>query len=370
MASPNGNIETIDLDPRSFAPNKGFYKSWEKSFPEECPLFDYCARDSPERALMAVHDAFAFVSEWLPQSVMARLASFPFQKSGPSAILIRGFPIDTDVPPSPTKANIFDDSANRKTDQSTLVPVAESWLLGVSRILGIPVGAPYSTGDRGGLVRDITQNQDDDDVLPMHRDYPAVGRDAKSKITEPEVLILFGVRSDVDDSGAKTVVMDSSNLLRAIDQTDGVLLRATTIQTEIKLPTGQFLPIGQPFHPIIDNEDGTSTVTLNNLPNARYNSPDGGTPTVEAYARISQLAFDMGKRINLKAGDMLIIQNSRLVHGRTKFHSVGSCFDSGRWLVKTYVSNRLWRIPGESLSGGHTEYPNLNPSGWTGTRRE
>ena len=123
--------------------------------------------------------------------------------------------------------------------------------------------------------------------------------------------------------------------------------------------------MGTPFHTIMDNEDGTITVTLNNLSPLRYQSPDGGTVAVEAYNRVSQLAFDMGEVIDLQPGDMLIIQNSRLVHGRTKFHTTNTCSDgSGRWLVKSYVCNRLWRLPGSSNDSGHTDFPKLNPSGW------
>lgn len=371
-SSSNIEIINIDMDPQSFSPDKKFYTNWKESFPNDSSLFNYSAKDDPEKALLAIHDSFAFVLQWLPKSVVARLAAFPFQTSGPSAILIRGLPIDTDIPPSPTKTSVFDNVTDRENDQSTFVPVAESWLLGISRILGMPTAAPLTTGDRGGLIRDITQLENDVDYLPMHRDYPAIAGDPKYSIVEPEIFILFGVRGDVDDSGAgaKTVVMDSARLLQLMDQSDGDLLRSTTIQTEFKLPNGDYIPIGQPFHPITDNADGTSIVTLNNLQNARYVSPDGGTAAVEAYVRISQLAFDMGERVNLKAGDMLIIQNSRLVHGRTKFHLIGSCLDSGRWLIKAYVTNRLWRIPGESLGGvAHTDYPNLNPMGWGGIRR-
>ena len=366
----NNNIEIIDINSSS---NGEVYKSWVNRFPKESPLFNYSAKEDPEQALLAVHESLAFAMQWLPTAIVSRLASFPYQKSGPSAILIRGLPIDVDIPPTPIKASVFDDAGDRDTDPSTLVPIAESWLLGISRLMGFPTGAPLATGDRGGLIRDITQNADDVDDLPMHRDYPDVARDPKFAIVEPEIFILFGVRGDVDDSGAKTVVMDSKKLLDMMDPTDRALLRTTTVQTEIKLPNGEYLSIGRPFHPVIDNEeDGTSTITLNNLPKARYVSPDGGGKTVEAYNRISQLAFDKGERVNLKAGDMLIIQNSRLTHGRTKFYNTGSCLTSGRWLIKAYVTSRLWKIPGEtSLSdAAHTDYPNLNPMGWGGFRRQ
>lgn len=370
-SSINNNIEIIDIKSDAIGE---VYKSWEDRFPKESPLFHYNAKQDPEEALLAVHESLAFVMQWLPTAIISRLASFPFQKSGPSAILLRGLPIDVDIQPTPIKASVFDDAGDREIDPSTaLVPIAESWLLGISRLMGFPTGAPLATGDRGGLIRDITQNADDVNDLPMHRDYPDVARDPKFAIVEPEIFILFGVRGDVDDSGAKTVVMDSKRLLDMMDPTDRALLRTTTVQTEIKLSNGEYMAVGRPFLPIIDNkEDGTSVVTLNNLPKARYVSPDGGAQTVEAYKRISQLAFDNGERVNLKAGDMLIIQNSRLVHGRTKFYNIGSCLASGRWLIKTYVTNRLWKIPGEtSLSdAAHTDYPNLNPMGWGGFRHQ
>ena len=363
-AITTGNVEIIDIDPVVFAPKSSFYKSWEEAFSAaSSPLFAYNAKDDPEKALTAVHDAYAFVARWLPRNVLAKLASFPFQKDGPSALVIRGLPIDAEVPPTPTKTTVFD-SVHQESDRSTLVPVAESWLLGVTRILGIPVAAPFSKGDRGGLVRDITQNPDDAGDLPMHRDYPTLA--LQSPVGEPEILILFGVRSDAGDDGAQTVVMDSARLLQAIKPSDLAILKESTIVTEIELPTGDWIPISKPFNAIQDDEDGNTVVTLHNLPKAKYLSPDGGAATVEAYERVSRLAFDMGERINLRPGDVLVIQNSRLVHGRTKFNAKETCCNgSGRWLVKSYASNRLWRIPG-SAGGGLVDYPNFSSMDWKG----
>ncbi|KAL7528052.1 hypothetical protein ACHAWF_002417 [Thalassiosira exigua] len=369
FSTTEANVEIIDINPSAFAPRESFYGDWAERFPPSSPLLNYHAKDDPERALEAVHDAYAFVARWLPPPALARLAAFPFRKSGPSALVMRGLPIDADVPPTPAKASVFDDSAAAADGRSALVPVAESWLLGVARVLGLPVAAPYSNGDRGGLVRDITQNPGDVGDLPMHRDYPAIARnpDAMADSGEPELLLLLGVRSDPGDGGgkwARTVVMDSARLMEAISSEDEATLRTKKILVEFRLPNGDFVPVSEPFYPILDDEDGVPVVTLHNLPRARHSSPDGGDAAVEAYGRVSQMAFDLGELVTLGPGDLLIIHNSRLVHGRTRFGSDETRSDgTGRWLVKSYVSNRLWRVPGSPF-GGFAAYPTLSATDW------
>ena len=89
ISTTDANIEIIDIDPRAF-PREEFYDNWEQRFPPSSPLLNFNAKEDPEGALDAVHDAYAFVARWLPPQALAKLATFPFRKDGPSALVLRG----------------------------------------------------------------------------------------------------------------------------------------------------------------------------------------------------------------------------------------------------------------------------------------
>merc|ERR1740138_1407318 len=115
-----------------------------------------------------------------------------------------GLPIDEDIPPTPLKSKIHLEHTNAPNQadkawaqRSTHVPLAETWALGVGRLLGLLQSPPFSHGERGGLVNDILPVYDgtfaEEKDLRMHRDFP---RQLPIGPSEPEMMILLAVRGD------------------------------------------------------------------------------------------------------------------------------------------------------------------------------
>ena len=74
-------------------------------------------------------------------------------------------------------------------------------------------------------------------------------------------------------------------------------------------------------------------------------------------SRLQKIAFENGERISLGPGDMLIINNGRLVHGRTAFDPHLEVGGDSRWLIKSYVTNSLLKPTGTDGSVGLVNYP-------------
>lgn len=351
----SSNIEIVDLRTMNSSFFKDFYSQWNHNFPPSSHLHHYNddgnATDKESSTMAAIHEAFAFAVKWLPSELVGKLCAFPYDPHGPSALVIRGLPIDEVVPPTPVKDNFSTQTASNATSNTVVVPVAETWLLGISRLLGIPHVSSFGN-TANVLVRDIIPiSKDELDDLAMHRDHP---RQALGKfVLEPEMLVLLAVRADPEGM-TKTIVCDSAKLLEALDDKDIQLLQSNKVQVKINGTN-----FGDPFFAIEPTDDDNNmdcSVTLYDFPGALVTSPEGGAATIEAYHRMAKLSFEKGERIALEPGDMLIINNGRLVHGRTKY--VPRMDGTDRWLVKSYVSNGIWGKPGTGATG-RTAFPDI-----------
>ena len=355
----NKGLESYDL--KVHCNFRGFYRKWHRTFPPTSAIHNYDASNDPLKAMQIIHDSFAFCNKFLPAELVSQLLAFPYDPEGPSFLVLRNLPIDKQIPPTPFKTTVFDTEG-----QSAKLPIAETWLLGISRLLG-QLTSPPSMGGAGrtSLIRSITQNPSDKGtILPMHRDYP---RQCLSKFMalEPEIFILMGVRSDA--ANTCTVVMDNRKLLQLLPRKDVKLLQEHIIAMTFQMPgsgneeqkENTYVPMGSPFYSI-DPSDETM-ITLFDLPNSKATSPDGGDAVVQAYDRLQKIAFEKGERIALGPGDMLIINNGRLVHGRTAFDPHLEVGADSRWLIKSYVINALLKPTGTDGSVGLVDYPKFYP---------
>jgi hypothetical protein len=94
-----------------------------------------------------VTSAHALVRRWLMPDIVARLERFIHDPSQPPVLVIRGLPVDTDLP-----ATGWDGSSKLGKY------VSETWLVGISRIIGQPFLHDAVRSDRPGmslLVRDL-----------------------------------------------------------------------------------------------------------------------------------------------------------------------------------------------------------------------
>lgn len=337
-----------------------FYEEWNSAFPPSSILHSYDESD-PQTAIQAISESFVFCTKHLPTDLVSKLLSFPYDPSAPSYLVIRNLPIESlnDVPPTPFRNHLFENEPNHKE----LVPIALTWILGISRLLGHLTCPPsFNKAIKERLIRSVTQFPHEHGILPMHRDY---ARKVQAGGIEPEFLILFGIRSD-EESSVATVITDNEELIQLLDQDDIEILQKFKIQMSMTRIPGaaendgevENFPIGNSFYAIDPIEKGM--VTLYGLPNGVPTSPDGGEAAVAAYKRVEAIAFEHGDRVVLGPGDMLILNNARAVHGRTSYDSNIPIGDKSRWMIKSYVTNAMWKGTGTDGSGGRVEYPSLS----------
>ncbi|CAB9525975.1 Clavaminate synthase [Seminavis robusta] len=292
----------------------------------------------------------------------------PFDPKGPAAMVLRGLPIDPNVPPTPTTRETF-----FQQSRSCSCPVADTMVLGICRLLGILHGPKIPP--QSHIVRDLMPTTKEGlGSLPMHRDYARQVGDQAGILWEPQFLILYCLRSGSARSQAATIVTDYQRLYQRISKNDRELLRKYKIQMKMQFKgTDDIRDLGGPFCSIEGGEENRNdlSITLHNgipgatvwatSPDARETSEDMERRVVQACERLSDTAMELGEHVLLQPGDMLIINNSRCVHGRTAY--TPQLDGKDRWFIKCYVSNGLWKAPGQPSCGGYgrpSTFPSLD----------
>lgn len=95
-----------------------------------------------------VSSAHALTRQWLPQDLVSRLERLIYDPSQPPALVIRGLPIDRDLPPTEQNAQAL------KVGRY----MSETWILGIARIVGQVFTFEYLLGQSTGpaaLIRQI-----------------------------------------------------------------------------------------------------------------------------------------------------------------------------------------------------------------------
>lgn len=243
------------------------------------------------------------------------------------ALVLRGVEVgDVPVtPPSPT-------APTGKDLRSELA------LLAVARRLGEPVG--YLPEHGGSIVQNLVPTRD------------AVGRQTSTSSgvdlafhTEtafhphrPRYLLLLCIRGD---PSAATTLASVDDLLPALSDETVAELRQPQFRTAVDesfggrpdVPVGDARPVlgGTPTSPVLCWD---AELTMGETPAARA-----------ALLELADAVAHRQQRIVLEAGDLLIVDNARCVHGRSPFRAR---FDgTDRWLQRTFVVEDLAPSAGE-----------------------
>jgi L-asparagine oxygenase len=357
------SVARVDLPPSAF---EGFRASWSAAFPAGSPIYSYDAQAAPLEAQEAFAAACAHSARWLPADVVAQLLSFQHDPRAPCALLITGLPIDELAPPTPGSLELGEPPpAGAPAEQAApRAPVAESWLLGISRLLGHPMVVPGRESlARGGVLFDMAPSAARAAIsyaqtLRLHRDYPnpVVGHLA----TEPEVFTLLAIRA-AETGVASTLVIDGATVVRALDPADVALLSsdAGRVQAEVFAADGTLAYVqGAPFVPIQPTEGEEPLVTMFTPvtigeQTGRIVSAAGNPEATAAYARMEARAHELAEHVSLRPGDALVLNNRRCVHGRSAF--TPSWDGRDRWVLKVYtVSGRSKLCPFPSFAPSAT----------------
>lgn len=263
----------------------------------------------------------------LGAEAIAAIDAFSHDAGPRGALLLRGVEVGA-VPTTPESPT----SPTGKDLRSELA------LLAVARRLGEPVG--YLPEHGGSIVQNLVPTRD------------AVGRQTSTSSgvdlafhTEtafhphrPRYLLLLCLRGDPT---AATTLASVDDLLPALGAATVGELHRPHFRTAVDESFGgrPEVPVGPP-RPVLGGGPGAPTLC--------WDAELTVGETDEARAALADLADAVAqrqRRIVLEAGDLLIVDNTRCVHGRSPFRAR---FDgTDRWLQRTFVVEDLAASSGE-----------------------
>jgi hypothetical protein len=268
----------------------------------------------------------ALASQELPKSIRRRLLTFRRAGNREGALLIRGLPVDPELPATPL-------DSRRSADKTTYV--SETWLSVFASALGEPVG--YLQEKEGSLFQDtcptphnanLFSSESSAILLPFHTElafHPFL----------PSFVLLYCLRPDMDRI-ARTLIGSIRNVRLHLADAQESTLRQPIFETGIDYSFGR---------PNATRGGGLVCPVLYGRPEDPYlrfdpdlmqaQTSDGQTTLNDLNA----LASAAAGAISLEAGDLLVIDNRRAAHARTPFRAR---FDgTDRWLQRTFVVDSL-----------------------------
>mmetsp|Transcript_22951 Transcript_22951/g.42180 ORF Transcript_22951/g.42180 Transcript_22951/m.42180 type:complete len:446 (+) Transcript_22951:77-1414(+) len=349
-------IDASDMD--------GFHESWSQAFRDERGV-TWHPDVSLDKTHEVVVESYKHSVKWLPQDVLTELLRFTYDKDAPAALWISGFPVDTSVPPTPVLNSAEPGLSAARSDDR--LPVCDTWVLGLARILGIPyrIGGFDKSNARGGLLRDMLPKPGVDgrvSDLGLHRDLPS----GVSRLAfEPDAFILLAARGDTRRC-VHTLVCSNKLLFACLSPAEREALRRSPVQVRFRdLETGVAENYGFPFH-ALEGPDDEPKITLHGFVQQPGDSEVGEVVSLDAetqaaYERAAELAKENATRVDLQEGDMLILNNARCNHGRCGYTPRGDGGD--RWLVKTFVHCGGWSRPSQLGEPEPFSFPEFWPRG-------
>ncbi|MBX7550397.1 TauD/TfdA family dioxygenase [Streptomyces sp. NPDC004232] len=286
-----------------------------------------------DRAMARYHQIFAT----LPLELLQQILDFGRHNDSPGVGYVRNLPVDARLPATPA-------DGGPATGKETFV--AEGVLLGLSGLLGEPVG--FLTEKRGQLVHDVipveggamTQtNQGSTVFLNFHNDivHDAIGR---YDVSNPDFLVLSCLRAD-HEGVAATHYADARDIVRALDSRTLELLRSPLFRLNapgsyIRDVAGGGEVLSDPVAMISGPEQFPEISSSANGVRAMTTAAEAALDRLQAACRES------AHQVFLRPGEALLINNRKGLHARTPFTARYDGAD--RWLQRTYVRRSQWSI--------------------------
>ncbi|MFF7209854.1 TauD/TfdA family dioxygenase [Streptomyces sp. NPDC008238] len=290
------------------------------------------ARDI-DRAMTRYHRIFAA----LPTALLQRVLDFGRHVDTPGVALVRNLPVDRELPPTPV------DGGPSRAKRGF---VAEGVLLGLSGLLGEPVGV--LTEKEGRLIHDVvpvpggesTQtNQGSAVFLNFHSDitHDPAGR---WDVANPDFLVLNCLRGDPSGTAA-TYYADARDICgqladSALETLRSPLFRLNAPGSYTRDVAGGAEVLSDPV-PIVSGSRDFPGIAV---------SANGVRPLTRGAAAALELLQEACRAsahaVRLEPGTALLVNNRKGVHARSRFTARYDGRD--RWLQRTYVRRNLWDI--------------------------
>lgn len=297
----------------------------------ECGPFD----EDAEPFLASV---FARVGA-LPPDVVRSVFRFRADPSATGFMLIQGMPIDENLPPTPVT------SGPARFKETC---ISEASILLVALLLGEPVA--YADEKDGVLVQNVypieaqkrsPSNESSDTDLGFHtelsfsRNFP----DRPLHVASPDFLLLLGLRAApfVD---AVTTLVEAREICGLLTNDARATLRQPLFQLRAPYSfahaNGADRPWSRPV-PLLHGTDAATTLAFDLACGVRGTVPEA-TEAIDQLRRAVS-SPEVQRHVRISAGDLLIVDNRKCAHARSRFEAR---FDGAdRWLQRVYVRRSL-----------------------------
>ena len=257
----------------------------------------------------------------LPEDLYNRLVDFAEDSLGGS-LLLKGLNFGA-VPPTPH-------SPTDNTDKDTL---SEFTLLTIARVLGEPVG--YLPEHGGEIVQNIVPvlGREDAQISTSSRHELMFHTEAAFHPHRPRYLLLACLRGDPT---AATTMASVEDITSCLSSKDIHILRSSLFRTAVdESYVGSRRPdlLGPPV-PVLWGPSSSQRLTFD--ADLMIGITTDATATLQ---RLSDVISEVRTSVILQAGDLLIIDNSKIVHGRSPF--IPRFDGTDRWLQRAFVVSDL-----------------------------
>jgi len=298
--------------------------------------------DDLDEFLLFIYPVFA----GLPRDLLRRLFLFRDDPEEYGALLLENFPIDDELPPTPS------DGRPAKNKKSF---VSEACILGIAQILGQPFG--YRDEKEGEVIHALcpvrreacaTSSESSQVDLGFHTDFnfDKDNPELPYNVGNPDFVTLICIRSDRKGE-ACTLYADARDIYQRLTVAERSTLRMPLFQFAASYSfTGKCGAerIWSVPSPVIKGPDKYPEVSIDLLCGIR--ALDSEAEAVLDKVRELCKSSHLASRIYLKPGDILLMDNRKGAHARTAFAANFDGYD--RWLERVYVRRSLWEIRKQS----------------------
>ncbi|HEX6864305.1 MAG TPA: TauD/TfdA family dioxygenase [Thermoanaerobaculia bacterium] len=275
----------------------------------------------------------------LPRRIRRQLIEFSQKSNLDGVLMLRNFPVDRGVPPTPTKTG---ERWSKPTRASEL------WLCSVAAALGEPVG--YLQEKQGRIFQDIYPTAANADKLSS--ESSSILLDFHTEIAfhpfMPDYILLYGMRQDPLKE-ARTIFSSVRRFFQLLTPGDRDTLFLDLFRTGVDYSFGN-LEEKQGAGPLVSILYGDRMD-----PFLRYDLDlmVGQTPAARhALQVVRELVNKVKRDVVIEPGSLVVLDNRRSVHARSNF----TAFYDGRdrWLQRMAVVRDLQasfrdRVPGSRV---------------------
>jgi L-asparagine oxygenase len=268
--------------------------------------------------------------QFLPAHICRKLLAMRLGVVTPTYLLIKGFPIDNDLPPTPI-------DGSWKNDKVTYI--SEAVLFGLAMMLGIPFG--FVLEKDGRLLNQITPVPGKENSQSSASATNTLGYHTEIAYHDglrPRFLILVCIRQDKEKQAATNIV-DMRRVISNLPEWAVDELRKHQFMFKIPDSFSNSSEWAAPKPILSGSLDNPEVIFDAKACKVIYDRKMG------VYA-LALLEEEMNKpqynvAIKLEPGDALIIPNYYVVHGRSYFEPNWDGLD--RWLIRTYIVDGIFK---------------------------